>query len=219
VTEAEWLAHRDPDPMLAFLRDRASDRKLRLFACACYRRLWLFLAPRSRQFVEASEGYVAGLVSPDAWRATCERLQQGREELPTHSAAYLSPVTVGPLVSGGAWAVALNAVSDILHGLRRSQKMEESNREVVAQADLLREVVGNPFRRRTVNASWLAAHDGAPARIARTAYENRNFADLPILADALEDAGCSDRALLNHLRGPGPHVLGCWALDLVLGRE
>jgi hypothetical protein len=55
--------------------------------------------------------------------------------------------------------------------------------------------------------------------LARTAYEERRFEDLPLLADALEEAGCTDEAILSHLRGPGPHVRGCWALDLVLGRS
>jgi hypothetical protein len=42
---------------------------------------------------------------------------------------------------------------------------------------------------------------------------------MPILADALEDAGCDNFEVLNHCRGPGPHVSGCWALDLVRGRD
>jgi hypothetical protein len=56
-------------------------------------------------------------------------------------------------------------------------------------------------------------------RIADTIYRDRSFTDLPILADALEDAGCDNADILSHLRGPGPHVRGCWALDLILGKE
>ncbi len=84
---------------------------------------------------------------------------------------------------------------------------------------LFRDIFGNPFRHHTVLPLWSAWNDGIVPRIAGDIYEGRCFADLPILADALEDAGCDETAMLSHLRGPGPHVRGCWALDLVLGKE
>ena len=87
--------------------------------------------------------------------------------------------------------------------------------ENAAQADLVRDVIGNPFRREAIEPAWLLANDRAATRIA----EGGTFADLPILADALEDAGCTNRAILDHCRGPGPHVVGCWALDLILGKQ
>ena len=90
-----------------------------------------------------------------------------------------------------------------------------SSDEQAAQADVVRDVIGNPFRREAIDPAWLPANDGAVTRIA----EGGAIADLPVLADALEDAGCTSRALLDHCRGPGPHVAGCWVVDLVLGRE
>src|SRR5262249_50850427 len=84
-------------------------------------------------------------------------------------------------------------------------------REMARHASLLREIVGNPFRPVAVDASWLARNDGAVRRIARTIHDEHAFDQTPILADALEDAGCADDAILTHLRGPGPHVRGCWA--------
>jgi hypothetical protein len=85
-------------------------------------------------------------------------------------------------------------------------------------ADLLREVFGNPFRPARVAPEWLRWRDGAAAKVARAVYAEGRFDDLPVLADALEDAGCTDAEILGHLRGPGPHTRGCWALDLVLGK-
>jgi hypothetical protein len=92
-----------------------------------------------------------------------------------------------------------------------------------ANANLLREVVGNPFRPGTMLANWLTS---AASSLARAAYAERALpsgylenARLAVLADALEEASCADEAILSHLRSPGPHVRGCWALDLVLGKS
>ena len=85
------------------------------------------------------------------------------------------------------------------------------------QADLVRDAIGNPFRRESIDPVWLSANDRAATRIAEGIAEGDTFGDLPILADALEDAGCTEEAILAHCRGPGPHVAGCWVVDLVRG--
>jgi hypothetical protein len=86
--------------------------------------------------------------------------------------------------------------------------------------DLLRDIVGNPFRPApAVDEAVLRWSDGTVRRIAEGIYEERAFDRLPILADALLDAGCDNEELLAHLRTEGPHVRSCWALDLLLGRE
>jgi hypothetical protein len=83
-------------------------------------------------------------------------------------------------------------------------------------AAVLRDLVGPlPFRSIEIEASWRTP---AVLALANATYHERRFEDLPILADALEEAGCQDQAILDHLRGPGPHVRGCWPLDLILGR-
>jgi hypothetical protein len=87
--------------------------------------------------------------------------------------------------------------------------------ECAAQADLLREVFGNPFRPAVLDPRWLAWGGGTVAALATAAYAENAFERLPVLADALEEAGCADETILAHLRAPGPHVRGCWALDLV----
>ena len=87
------------------------------------------------------------------------------------------------------------------------------------QTDLIRDIFGNPFRSTPVNPSWLKWNGGVVRKMAEAIYEERRFAELPILADALEDAGCSDSDLLSHCRGAGPHVRGCWVVDLILGKQ
>jgi hypothetical protein len=84
-------------------------------------------------------------------------------------------------------------------------------------SDLIRDIFGNPFRRAKLGP--LATAPGAPGPLARVIYDERAFDRLPLLADALEDAGCTDADLLGHLRLPGPHVRGCWAVDLVVGKQ
>ncbi|HVK15982.1 MAG TPA: hypothetical protein VM533_03475 [Fimbriiglobus sp.] len=84
-----------------------------------------------------------------------------------------------------------------------------------SQCDLLRCVLGNPFRPVTAEARWLTS---TAVGLAQTIYVERAFDRLPILADALEEAGCDDPDVLSHLRGDGPHVRGCWVVDLVLGK-
>jgi hypothetical protein len=90
--------------------------------------------------------------------------------------------------------------------------------ETGAQAALLRDVFGNPFRRVTLAPAWLSWRDGTTAKIARALYQDRAFERLPIVADALEDAGCDNPDMLAHCRGEGPHVRGCWVVDLLLGK-
>jgi hypothetical protein len=84
---------------------------------------------------------------------------------------------------------------------------------------LLRDVFDNPFRQPNVDSAWLAWNGGMVVNLARAIYDAGRFTDLPILADALEEAGGGDETILAHCRGPGPHVRGCWVVDLVLGKE
>lgn len=88
--------------------------------------------------------------------------------------------------------------------------------EQAAQAQLLRDLFGPPFRDVVFGPSWRTE---AVVGLARGMYESRDFGPMPVLADALEDAGCAEADVLAHCRGDGPHVRGCWVVDLVLGKE
>src|SRR5437588_522811 len=127
MTEIEWYGCQEPRELQEFLGPRASDRKFRLFAVACCRRLWDRIRPEGRAAVEAAERFADGAETPQRLRA----------------------------------ALAL----------------------------------------------------------ARAAYDERRFGDLPVLADALEEAGCTDEAILAHCRGRGPHARGCWVLDQILDKS
>ena len=87
------------------------------------------------------------------------------------------------------------------------------------QAQLLRDIWRPPFRPMPIDPRWLTWNNGLVVQLARNIYETRAFESLPLLADALIDAGCTDEEILSHCQQPGPHVRGCWALDLIMDRE
>jgi hypothetical protein len=101
---------------------------------------------------------------------------------------------------------------------RRSYCPDRQDRDPVeraAQAALLRDVYGNPFRPTPFDPTWRTQDVLA---VARLTYDSRDFSPMPVLADALQDAGCEDPEILAHCRGGGAHVRGCWVVDLVLGK-
>jgi hypothetical protein len=82
---------------------------------------------------------------------------------------------------------------------------------------LVRDIYGpNPFLPASFDPSWRTS---TALALASSMYESRDFAGMPVLADALEEAGCESADVLAHCRGPGPHVRGCWVVDLVLGKS
>jgi hypothetical protein len=92
--------------------------------------------------------------------------------------------------------------------------------ELRLQAALLRDIFIYPFRRiPEINRSWLLWNDKIVHKLSEAIYVHRRFEDMPILSDALIDAGCVDEEILAHCREPGPHVRGCWLLDLILGKK
>ena len=112
------------------------------------------------------------------------------------------------------WGVSVNDTNLDARELARGAGCEHST--AVGQAALLHELFGNPFRTVVAEPGWLTA---TVISLAQAIYYERAFDRMPILADALEDAGCDNREMLDHCRGPGPHVLGCWIVDLLLRKE
>jgi hypothetical protein len=106
--------------------------------------------------------------------------------------------------------------------MAHSSKVSDEKRWKRAEASqvlLLKDIVGNPFRAVVVNPGWLAWNDGTVVRIAQGIYDERAFDRLPVLGDALEEAGCDNDDILDHCRQPGQHVRGCWLVDLLTGRS
>src|SRR5262245_43667021 len=197
MTEAQWLACGDPGPMLELVSATAGGRKLRLFGVACSRRAWDALDDLGRAAVEVAEEYADGRAGPDALRAArlaCRGCGGG--------AAWYAAAT-RPAVA------ARNAALSALAG-------RDPGAERVAQAALLRDIFGDAVCPAGLDRVWLTS---TVVSLAREMYESREFTSMPTLADALQDAGCDNPDILDHCRGPGPHVRGCWVVDLVLGKE
>jgi hypothetical protein len=132
----------------------------------------------------------------------------------------------------GDWHDAVGAAEGaaLVIALSRGARTTSQARDVAEEAlqsQLLRDLFGDPFRLvPEIRPEWLRWNGGALGTLAQSAYAERTLPEgtldaalLALLADALEDAGCTDAELLGHLRGPGPHVRGCWAVDLILGTE
>ncbi len=216
MTEAEWLACRDPDALLDFLRHEAfgrrgsspSRRKLRLFACACCRRAWAAITDeRSRRAVAVAERYADRRVS--------------RQEL---ALAFVVARTLDH--SGNAAFAAATACAPRGNPDRAARHaalagdLRRWGEERAAQADLVRDIFGNPFLPvPAIEAGWLSGKKKTVLELARTIYDDEAFSRLPLLAAALVGAGCTSDTLLGHLGSPGPHARGCWVLDLLLARE
>jgi hypothetical protein len=210
MTEAEWMVCEDPTLMLKFLREKASDRKLRLFACACCRRHRNSLRGKKHQLVlQRTEEFADGQISK-------KEMQKARAKWDTFDYPFPLPGSwQGALSSAtrthtNAWNVASGTATRFVQISRRSAT------ERAAQAALLRDIFGNPFRPISLDPAWLTS---TVVALAQGIYAERAFDRMPILADALQDAGCSNEDILNHCRGPGPHCRGCWVVDLILGKS
>jgi hypothetical protein len=93
------------------------------------------------------------------------------------------------------------------------------HRDRVVRREVIREIFGTPVHTTAVNPAWLTWNDGTVEKLARTIYDDRGFDLMPILADALEEAGCDNADILEHCRGPNQHVRGCWVVDMLLGKS
>jgi hypothetical protein len=189
MTERGWLKSAAPREMLKALRKRASERKMRLFATACW-------CCRARDFVS-----FGGL--REATRKA-ERMADGEFQ---------------PQKRDGTWVVfnknpftLARETSEIIENIGG-----KGNVPPAEQVALLREIFGNPFRPVAVDPAWLTSDVLA---LARGIYEEKAFDRMPILADALQDAGCANEDVLTHCRDVTQlHVRGCWVVDLVLGKQ
>jgi hypothetical protein len=233
MTEAEWRVCADPTPMLTFLRDKVSERKWRLVACAGIRAVWASLtAHSSRRSVEVAEQFADGLVSEkDLHRAhsmACDAAHSFVRNGRRNGSGDLDPVVVGRhFLAADAALPGPRIEYQVTSTLPRILRSRGDDDLREALPSILRCVVGVPFRVRTpIDPRVLSWESGLVGHLAGAAYEERSLPDgllhgdrIGVLADALEDAGCLDAELLEHLRGPGPHVRGCWALDAILGKE
>jgi hypothetical protein len=242
MTEVEWNTSTDFRAMLRQLGKRANGRKLRQFRCACCRRRWNQITdPRSRSAIETAERFAVGLVGT-------REVHQAAADAKCAYADVVAALRVGGSRASpacvAAWAAAgscKGGVNQWLQGVsqlaqcdahdvvvktgRVGQSLWFSERDASWDSwceygcKVLRDLFGNPFRPVTLDPVYRTWSGGALVKLARAIYEEGRFADLPVLADALEDAGCTNTDVLTHCRSGSEHVRGCWVVDLLLGKQ
>jgi hypothetical protein len=193
-----------------------SDRKFRLFGVACCRQVWHLLCPRQyRKVVLVAERYADG-------EAVARSLEKARRD------AYYAPRSEWSEAAGPCCLAAISLGWPLLSActaVRIGEMVEEALILEAAELEqvpgpnpmpaLVNDIFGNRFREATFDPAWLRSLQG----LAQQVYENRDFARMPELAKALEEAGCTDANILNHGREETVHVSGCWVLDLILEKK
>jgi hypothetical protein len=237
----EWLRLQTESLLSDELSYGFSDRKLYLFGCACLRRVWPLLPGEdARAAVEAAERHADGLLSRralvESWALAEERSRErlwvlwvpDRCDCPSCQAGWTPEAEDAQIAQSaqelasrpGAWAAraAFHARKLAAWGAPLERRQIAVVEEGRAQYALLGDLFETDPRRFRVDPAWLRWEGGAAARLARAVSQGQSEA-APALADALEEAGCDQSGLVRHLRGPGPHVPGCWAVDALLGRR
>lgn len=193
MTEQEWLACNDPAVLVAFLKGTASDRKSRLVVCHLTRLHHSADTPEGQESILLGEALADSEVTPD------DVAEFSRKTLPDYD--------------NMEWTALYSPVSDALDSVAKRKAGSRLRPQLVT---LLRDVFGNPFRPITFSPDW---RTDTVTLLARQMYDGRDFSAMPILADALEDAGCDSADILDHCRGDDTHVRGCWVCDLVLEKS
>jgi hypothetical protein len=217
VTSAAWAFCADPGVMLHAVRGKAGDRSLRLFACACVREMFSLLPdPRSRQAVEVAEQFAEGKITAEDLEAAAKEASAAELAVP-RAAKFAALATTKP----DAWIAAWDASWDAAEAAATPRK--EDGKTVVPiffdemrthQAHLLRALVPPPTAPR-IDPAWLRWNDSTVFRIAQNIREQHHYDDLPILADALAEAGCTDEAILS-CRVRSPYLRSSWVVDALL---
>jgi hypothetical protein len=220
MTEEEWERCDSPGRALQainrLIRSANSGlrRKFRLVGCHALRRIQRHATDeRFGRALDVAERHFDGTATFAELRAAVVAAQQGYEahrsdlEEPDERAAQ----KLTHLLRPDPFAAAYDSFGAVSFEWWRGA--DEVRAELMG---LIREVFGNPFRPVAFDPAW---RTGTAIELARQMYDAREFSAMPILADALQDAGCENADVLGHCRGPGPHVRGCWVVDLVLGNS
>ena len=204
MTEAEWLKSKDPIAMgkAVARRKRASARVLRM--CCVLFWSWQANRLRSKNDQTALRNAVAIL---EQWAETGTEPTNLRQLVHIFFTKRPSTAFLRTLNTPVGWTGKYGT---------------DANKRLVWA---LRELFGNPFAKRTrktdpyrgwaFDPNW---RTDTVLALANRIYDAREFETLPILADALQDAGCVNDDILSHCREPGEHARGCWVVDLVLGK-
>lgn len=210
-----WQAATHPYEMIYFKECR-DDRKRRLVSCACTRAVLKFLP--SEPFVEAvefAERMADGHKDDKLWGEVRKRLRAASKQLDNepahHAAGAVLACTEKQFMS---FKMAIESASFAESCLDRSRWDETGEQVARTQCDYVRDIFGDPFAPIAPDPDWSKWSDGTVPRLAEEVYESRSYEAIPILGDALQDAGCDNQDVLNHCYQGGPHVRGCWVVDL-----
>jgi hypothetical protein len=216
LTSAGWSRCADPTRLSRHLCERArvqrrksGRRRLRLVACGLARQVWALLPDeRSRRAVMIAEEFADG-VPAEGWEGARSDAERAVHETASPVARAAARAALATLQSREQDAVLWALPAG--HG---------AGDQLANQVALIRDVFANPFRPPPkAKRSWLAWKNGTAEQIALSIYQANRFGEMPVLADALEEAGCTDDAFLSHCRRGGPHCRGCWAVDAILRKE
>lgn len=188
------------DLFVKLLNGKASQRKLRLFGVACCRAVWDRVDGKGRWAVEIAERFADG-------KAHRDELHHGQR----------ITVAAMPLSVRSVCAIDASIVARF---------DDTGTSEQIVRAAFIPEIFGSLFRAVAIGRAWLTWNDATIPKLAHAIYDERELPSghldagrLAILADALEEAGCQDADILSHCRSSGPHVRGCWVVDLILAKE
>jgi hypothetical protein len=227
MTDQEWLECTNPEPMLSFLKDKASDRKFRLFAVACCRRFWHQLKDeRCRLAIEVGERFVDGqdteaeLAAARTMARSAVTYTGGTIMTAEDNATLAAEGVTFPVHFPASHFVSYRSAESVSYFTLASAACESTlhgrETEALEQVRLLRELFSNPYHPVVIDNRWLTS---TVVELATAIYQDKAFDRMPVLADALMDAGCNNEEMIAHCRGAGPHVRGCWVLDLLLGKN
>ena len=227
ITEQDWLSAPTLNALDLYRSAKGQHRKWRLFAAACCRRA-MSLIPDARlePVAVATEQFADGEIDWDAVKRIRRIFTTIRREIGDQfgpkEALYDTVVALErassnkPTDALSTTEYARYAFCAMTRGSRKKDAWEKAGQaEECQQLLLARDIFGNPFRLVVFSPVWRTEHTTG---IAAKMYDDRDFAAMPILADALEEAGCDNNDILTHCREPGGHGRGCWVVDLVLGK-
>ncbi len=227
MNEQEWLTCINPMAMLEFVRGKASNRKLRLFAIAGCRSMGPFFG-ENKVALETADRYIDGVATTE--QLSTARLAIGKpigEDIISHAVLLALGENAWEAARGVANEAALyaEASTEILLECQGEDWCKNSGigtpedervKQEAKLANLLRDVIGNPFRFITIDPRWQTS---VVVDLAKAIENERSIDRMGILADALMDAGCDSENISAHCRADGPHVRGCWVVDLLLAKE
>jgi hypothetical protein len=242
MTEVEWCYSRNPRALLIYVQGLGYDiplfaffsgrrkrlrRKHRLLVCEYLRQACVCLpTPEVQEMISVLERDADGCAHPKELAAAERRCPAPPYRGLSEAAGCLASAAYYATWGDHAQAirkVLMYAEGVCVHvatpGLPESARADMYRKYEILFADLVRDIFGNPFRIPIAVPSWLDWKSGTVPRIAESIYRDRCFDSMPVLADALEDAGCQDGEILRHCRESQRHVRGCWVLGLLFGRK